>query len=87
MLTASLEQYPPIFYADEFQSLEISAFPVQHHFHLSKRDTDRKLVDALGKNIALYALLVALTVLSGAAVVGSAALVATEQSAAQQARV
>lgn len=62
-------------------------FPIAHHFHVSKRGADRKLVEALGQNVATYSLIAAVTILSVFAVLSVGAVFAMERSAVEQARI
>ena len=70
----------PYLFSDEFGALPTAAFPVRNHFHVSKADRDRKLVEAMGQRVRSYALIVSVAVLSIAAVVATGAVAAAERA-------
>lgn len=68
------------YYSDEFQHLATADFPVRNHFHVSKADRDRKLVEAMGQRVRSYALIVSVAVLSIAAVLATGAVAAADRA-------
>lgn len=65
---------------------ELASIPARE-LRFSKRDADRKFVEALGANIVTYSVMASLTILSIFAVLGVGAVVALERAEAAQARI